>query len=54
MYGAPRGVLDRNFLHARRISFTQPSTGQRVTVEAPLPEELRRFLENWGPPPALL
>lgn len=55
MYGGRGGVLDRNFLHARRITFTQPTTGARLTVEAPLPEVLRGFLERWGPaPPALL
>lgn len=54
MYGARGGVLDRNFLHARRISFTQPSNRTRITVEAPLPESLQRFLEPWGPLPSLL
>lgn len=44
MYGARGGVLDRNFLHARRLIFNQPSTGQRITVEAPLPPELEQFL----------
>jgi len=54
MYGARGGVLDRNFLHARRISFAQPSSRQRITVEAPLPDSLVRFLEPWGPLPSLL
>ena len=45
MYGAKGGVLDRNFLHSRRIVFTQPRTGQRLTVEAPLPEALQGFLD---------
>ncbi len=44
MYGARGGVLGRNFLHAFRIVFTQPSTGQRLTIEAPLPPELEAFL----------
>jgi hypothetical protein len=30
-------------LHAWRIRFDSPATVERVTVEAPLPEEL----ENW-------
>jgi 23S rRNA pseudouridine1911/1915/1917 synthase len=34
----------RIFLHAWRIGFTSPATGARVTVEAPLPEELRNWL----------
>jgi len=47
LYGAPgSGGLDRLFLHACRVSFTHPSTGQKVTVESPLPAELERWLEG--------
>lgn len=38
--------LDRQFLHAAQISFTHPSTGQRVKVTDPLPEDLKTFLEG--------
>ena len=34
----------RMFLHAARIGFTSPATGERVTVEAPLPVELTDWL----------
>ena len=34
----------RFFLHAHRIRFDSPSTGERITVESPLPEDLSRFL----------
>jgi 23S rRNA pseudouridine1911/1915/1917 synthase len=44
LYGAPSSEAERIFLHAHRIAFTSPATGERVTVEAPLPEELRRWL----------
>lgn len=44
LYGAKGGVLERSFLHARQIGFTHPSTGQRLTVSAPLPPELKQFL----------
>jgi 23S rRNA pseudouridine1911/1915/1917 synthase len=44
MYGGRGGVLERNFLHAYRIVFTQPTTGERLTVVAPLPPELNEFL----------
>jgi 23S rRNA pseudouridine1911/1915/1917 synthase len=44
LYGAPPSEAERIFLHAHRIAFTSPATGERVTVEAPLPEELRRWL----------
>ena len=37
---APLGSLERPFLHAARLGFTHPSTGERLTFEAPLPEDL--------------
>jgi 23S rRNA pseudouridine1911/1915/1917 synthase len=46
VYGARAQPYGRFFLHAHRIRFTQPSTGEAVTVEAPLPEELRSWLES--------
>jgi len=36
--------LGRNFLHAAKLGFPQPSTGTRIEVRAPLPGELREFL----------
>jgi 23S rRNA pseudouridine1911/1915/1917 synthase len=48
VYGAP-AAFGRFFLHARRIRFRQPSTGEEVTVEAPLPEELRLWMEGLQP-----
>jgi len=42
LYGAQ--AAERIFLHAWRIRFDSPATGERVTVEAPLPEELERWL----------
>ena len=44
---ARRG-LRRMFLHAGRLSFTHPISGVPLTLEAPLPAELRSFLENYG------
>jgi len=46
LYGAPASVLGRYFLHAQRISFTSPASGDRITVEAPIPAELTRYLGN--------
>jgi len=36
--------LGRNFLHAARIAFSHPRTGERMEIRAPLPVELREFL----------
>ncbi len=44
-YGA-KNDLPRLFLHARKIGFTSPATGERVTVEAPLPAELEKWLDT--------
>jgi len=41
--------LDRPFLHAERLAFTQPSTGERMTFTAPLPDDLRQVLEAIEP-----
>jgi 23S rRNA pseudouridine1911/1915/1917 synthase len=46
LYGAPESTLDRYFLHALRITFTSPGSGQQITVEAPVPEELQDYLDN--------
>jgi 23S rRNA pseudouridine1911/1915/1917 synthase len=44
LYGA--AANGRMFLHAWRIAFTSPATGDRVTVEAPLPVELSQWLDR--------
>ncbi len=40
--------LDRNFLHAARLEFTHPRTGERLWFEAALPAELSRLLQEVG------
>jgi 23S rRNA pseudouridine1911/1915/1917 synthase len=44
-YGRP-GVLglERQFLHAARLAFDHPFTGERVEVESQLPEDLQAAL----------
>ncbi len=38
--------LKRLFLHSHHVSFTLPSTGLKISVTAPLDEELKVFLEQ--------
>lgn len=47
-YGATRKDLGapRTFLHAARIAFTHPETGERLEVQAPLPADLTAVLEG--------
>jgi 23S rRNA pseudouridine1911/1915/1917 synthase len=42
---AEAGRLDRPFLHAARLGFAHPVTGERMEFTAPLPPELRAFLD---------
>jgi 23S rRNA pseudouridine1911/1915/1917 synthase len=51
LYGAPakiegRPPLGRFFLHAHRIRFHQPATGEQIAVESPLPAELEAWMEG--------
>jgi 23S rRNA pseudouridine1911/1915/1917 synthase len=39
-------ALGRNFLHAAKIAFAQPRTGQMIQLTAPLPSELRAYLQK--------
>ena len=50
LYGAPaepKGLppLGRYFLHAHRIRFHQPTTGEPLVLESPLPDGLRSWME---------
>ena len=51
VYGSARQSIDevkratRQMLHASRVSFEHPFTGQQVKVTAPLPEDFRSCLK---------
>lgn len=46
LYGAPASPLGRVFLHAHRISFSSPSSGERIAIVAELPRELEQYLND--------
>jgi 23S rRNA pseudouridine1911/1915/1917 synthase len=55
LYGAPAQLqigkitlppLGRNFLHAAKLGFSQPRTGAWIELRAPLPQQLRAFLQE--------
>ncbi len=47
LYGAPADAqLGRFFLHAYRLRFRSPSTGEWICVESPLPPELAGYLQG--------
>ncbi len=46
VYGPRKQRIKTMFLHAYRISFDHPVTGERLNFEAALPERLQTILEN--------
>jgi 23S rRNA pseudouridine1911/1915/1917 synthase len=47
VYGRPRALgLERQFLHASRLAFPHPFTGEPVEAESALPDDLRRALDQ--------
>ncbi|MCH7811708.1 MAG: RluA family pseudouridine synthase [Chloroflexi bacterium] len=44
--GVPTAGLRRQFLHAQRLAFRHPRTGERLELEAPLAEELQAALRQ--------
>jgi 23S rRNA pseudouridine1911/1915/1917 synthase len=48
VYGVPDPELRRQFLHASRLSFPHPLTGDAVDLESPLPDELQAALVRFA------
>jgi 23S rRNA pseudouridine1911/1915/1917 synthase len=47
LYGVKSDLgLERQFLHAHRLSFTHPATGAEIRLESPLPDDLAAALER--------
>ena len=44
VYGVPDERLGRQFLHAGRLAFEHPFTGERLELESRLPGDLERYL----------
>jgi 23S rRNA pseudouridine1911/1915/1917 synthase len=46
-YGKPGLLgLERQFLHATRLAFPHPLSGERIELRSPLPEDLQRALQR--------
>ena len=45
----PGHRVDRMFLHARRLRFEHPASGETIELEAPLPPDFQAFLDVLGP-----
>lgn len=44
LYGCPDPHIGRQALHARTLSFPHPSSGERMTLTAPLPDDLSNLI----------
>ena len=49
MYGGSTEFIERAALHAAAMTFLQPFTGAPLTVEAPLPPDMRSFAAGGSP-----
>ena len=46
MYGAKSELISRQALHCGEVSFVHPVTHERMTVKAPLPDDMKRILNT--------
>jgi 23S rRNA pseudouridine1911/1915/1917 synthase len=46
LYGRASALVPRQFLHAQRIVFTHPSSGETMSLEAPLAPDLQAALDR--------
>jgi len=45
LYGADTSYISRQALHCYYYAFTNPLTGQRIEIRAPLPKDMKRLFE---------
>ncbi|MFC4769322.1 RluA family pseudouridine synthase [Effusibacillus consociatus] len=45
-YGHTSPLIRRQALHASKLSFTHPGTGEKMVLEAPLPEDIAAVIEK--------
>lgn len=43
LYGSSSNLINRQALHAQKVSFIHPITKKSIILEAPLPEDMRKF-----------
>ncbi len=48
MYGTDETVMPRHALHCAAMTLTHPVTGEVITVDAPLPADMRDLLQKHG------
>lgn len=48
LYGVETSLINRQALHAWRLSFVHPISKEQIMIEAPLPEDMKNVLENFN------
>ncbi len=48
LYGSPSLFINRQALHAARLIFDHPRSGQRIELQSPLPDDMLNLLKNIG------
>ena len=48
VYGVAEPALGRQFLHAARLAFPHPFSGEQLELESALPPELADYLNRLG------
>lgn len=46
LYGIPSNLINRQALHAYKVSFTQPITKENISIIAELPEDMKKLINN--------
>ena len=46
MYGTDEMKLGHQLLHCAKVRFVHPVTGERMTLKAPMPEDMRKIVET--------
>ncbi|KXZ20747.1 RNA pseudouridine synthase [Bacillus nakamurai] len=47
LYGGSRTLFHRQALHAKKVKVVHPLTGEEIIAEAPMPDDLLRFVEAY-------
>ncbi len=46
LYGQEEPALGRQALHSETLEFTQPVSGEAISLRAPLPKDIKNYLQN--------
>lgn len=46
MYGEKSELITRQALHCAQVTFTHPVTGEKLTISAPLPDDMKRIMDT--------